>query len=157
MKLRRQEGRVMAGWGICDDGQQHHRLLLCAALYHAPGDVTPRVHPRGLCVVGCLGTCEYPCSFLCLPAPISFPCRRTPPSQRMCRCAWRFKLATAQNARPLFGGRHAAVQLDVVYAHKARRAVAQTPHAGELAAHDGRAEALARFDGQRHIFLNEMW
>ena len=36
------------------------------------------------------------------------------------------------------------------YSHEARRAVAQTPHADELAAHDGRAEPLARCDGQRH-------
>ena len=29
MKLRRQEGRVMEGWGICDDGQQkNHRFFV---------------------------------------------------------------------------------------------------------------------------------
>ena len=38
----------MAGWGICDDRQQHRLLLLlCAARYHVPGDVTATAAPTG--------------------------------------------------------------------------------------------------------------
>jgi len=76
----------------------------------------------------------------------------------MCRCSWCFQLLVTAKRTAAFS---AAVMppyslINAVYAHKARRAVAQTSHADELAAHDGRAEPLARCDGQRHIFMNEM-